>query len=217
MKEWLKQQKYHLLLILILLCLAGVLEGIVSFYFEELRRHPIKISRLVQIYPIYNRDGTWFHGKIGIGYIGWLLYLETILSLGLLTVMMRYMDLWICFFGLNRKWLYIVDIGIVPALYRMLTRIRGSYTLDYLQVKRMVYDFPDICIGFFVAGVLIWAIRVSLISHSYIHKMRAGMGFSERMIWTIRFRRMFFRVFFLPKAQWESEFEQWGRVSCTKV
>lgn len=201
--------KYHVFFILILFCIAALLEGVVSFYFDELRRQPVIINRFLKIYPIYNRDGTWLHGKIGIGYISWLLHLEAMLSLLLLAIMVRYMEVLICFFGLSDRWLFLIDIGMVPAFYRMFTRIRGTYTLDYLQINQMVYDFPDFCIGVFVIGILIWAICLSLVSRKYIREKRNGRSFAERMIWSVRFRRMLFQVFFLPKAQWQEKFEQW--------
>lgn len=201
----------HLLFILILFCTAGLLERIVFLSFDELRRQPIVINKFLQIYPVYNQDGTWLHGKIGIGYVSWLLYFESILSLFLLIVMIRYMDLLTCFFGLSQKWFFIMDIGIAPALYRIFTTIRRAYTLDYLQIKQMVYDFPDLCIGVFVIGILVWAILLSFIFYKYNKEKRKEMSFKERLVWGVQFRQMLFRVFFLPRIRWEEEFKQWKR------
>ena len=73
----------------------------------------------------------------------------------------------------------------------------------------MIYDFPDFCIGIFVIGILIWAICLSFISRRYVKEKRSGMSFTERIVWGVRFRRMLFRVFFLPKVRWQEEFERW--------
>lgn len=209
MKIQKNRRNYHVLLILILLSIAVLLEVIIYFHFDELRRQPIVINQFLEIYPIYNRNGTWLHGEIGIGYIAWLLYLEAILSLIILVVMARYMDVLICFFRLSPRWLYLVDVGAVPGIYRILTRIRGAYTLDYLQINQIVYDFPDFCIGIFIVGICIWAIRVSFLFCQYMREKRRGMSFTERIVWGVRFRRMIFRMIFLPKVQWQGKFEQW--------
>ncbi len=204
-----QRSKGHVLFISILFCTAVFLDIVIYIYYDELYRQPIVINKWIQISPIYNKSGTWLHEKMGIGYLFWLLYLESILSLILLAVITRYMEIQIYFFKLSPKWLYLADIGVVPGCYRMFTRARGAYTLDYLQINQMVYDFSDLCIGVFAVGIFIWVMWVSWLFYQYRKEKQIGMNFIERMVWGIQFRRMMVRLMFLPRIQWQREFKKW--------
>ena len=204
-----KKQKNHLIFIAILLLISGFLEGIVYFHFDELLAHPLVINRFLTIYPMYNTNGSWIHGEIGIGYISWMLVLEYIVTILIFIYIFRWMNVWNRFFQISSLWLYVLDFSFAPALYRLFTRIRGVFTLDYLYWRKAVYDFPDICIGIMMAGCLLWLVPALIKYYSFRRKKIKEMSYMKKIIWELKFSGAFLKIAFLPEDRWEAEFDLW--------
>lgn len=205
----LKKRKNHFIFILILLILAGLLEGIVYLHYAELSQHPIVINSYLSVFPDYNSTGNWIHGRLGIGYNRWLLLLEHAVTLLIVFLLFRYLDAMGRFFKLSPHWLYLADAGIAAALYRLITRMRGSFTLDYLCIKGHVFDFPDLYIGAFIAGILIYFIPLLIAYYKYIREKVKGMNLIRRNIWELKFAYMFIRMAVSPEEKWQDEFNLW--------
>lgn len=202
--------KKHFILIGGLLLIAGVLECIVWLHYDELRADPLVFNRFFEISPVYNTNGSWFHGKIGIGYIRWLLLLESIIIFLVLIFGFRYIDAVQCFYKVRTAGLYGFDFGIAVALYRLFTGIRGLYTLDYLHViGYMTYDFPDLCIGIFIFFILVFMVMIIPKSHKLKKEKTAGMKFFQKFLWECRLGGMFLRAAVCSKENWQELFDKW--------
>lgn len=163
-----KRRNRHILLVLILLVASGVAEAVFTFYYEGLRAQPLMLGSFLQIRPVYNEAGSMFHARLGIGYVNWLLLLEHAVTLIIAAYIYRALELWGYFFRVSQRFLYALDCGIAGTLYRVITRFRGTFTLDYLRVRRSTYDIPDLCIGICVAGMICWIIL--FLMHYYPYK-----------------------------------------------
>lgn len=204
-----KNIKNHLIIIVILIFIAGLAEGIVYFHFYELRESPIVLSNFLRIYPTYNRNGSWFHGRIGIGYIRWLLIFERIFILLVSFYLFRFMKAYGHFFHMSMLWLHITDFAFAVAIYRIVTSIRGVFTLDYLDLGRYIYDFPDLCLGMLMVGLLIWLIPALTKYYRFRNTKVKGLSFIKRQIWDLKFAVMFLKAAVIPESRWETEFELW--------
>jgi len=209
MKELIKQKKYHFILITILICIAALSEAIVCFHYDELRKNPLVITRFLRIRPVYNDDGSWIHGKLGIGYIGWLLISEDIITILMAIYLFRFMEACNRFFGISQGWLYSLDFGIATTLYRLITEVRKVFTLDYLNIGRNTFDFPDFYLGVLMAGLIIWYFPVMGAYHKYKKNKIKGMCFKEKLIWEFKFSGMLLKIPVLNKKKWQETFDLW--------
>ena len=71
----------YIILICVLLLAAGLAEWIVTSHYSEFLTGSVRIGSFLEIYPVYNDDGSWFHGKIGLDYAPVLLFLEDVLAI----------------------------------------------------------------------------------------------------------------------------------------
>lgn len=204
-----KNIKNHLIIIVILVFIAGLAEGIVYFHFYELRESPIVLNNFLRIYPTYNRNGSWFHGRLGIGYVRWLLIFERIFILLVSFYLFRFMKAYSHFFHMSMLWLHITDFAFAVAIYRIVTSIRGVFTLDYLDFGRYIYDFPDLYLGMIMAGLLIWLIPALTKYYRFRNTKVKGLNFIKRQIWDFKFAAMFLKAALIPESRWEAEFELW--------
>lgn len=207
--EKIKKIKINLIIIAILILIAGLMEGVVYFHFFELRKSPIVLSNFLRIYPIYNKNGSWIHGKLGIGYIRWMLAFEDIVSLLVIFYSFRFLKSYGRFFHMSMLWLHLTDFAFSASIYRIITRIRGVFTLDYLDLGRYIFDFPDFYISIFIAGILIWLIPALIKYYSYRNARVKGLSFIKKQIWDFKISFMFFKVAAIPESRWEQEFELW--------
>lgn len=206
----LKKYKIHFILIFTLIIIAVLTERIVFFYYDPLRMQPLVLNRFLTISPVYNENGSWLHGRLDIGYTQWLLILENLVSLLVIFYLIRMIDAWNCFFHLNRAWIYVLDFEFAATLYRLLRNLHGTFTLDYFDVGRYVYDFPDLYIGLGIAGYLLWFVPAIIKYYQCKHRQVKGMNFIQKFIWEFKIAGMLCKVPFLPKRKWQSVFDAWN-------
>lgn len=200
----------YLILGCILFLAAALAERIVYSNFGELQNQPLIICGFLRIYPIYNDNGSWFHGRLGIGYIRSLLVFEDIMALLAEVFLFRYIDCMCSFFSLSRRTLMLVACGMSATMYRLFTRIRGVYVLDYLHVKGYgVFDLPDLYLFLAMAGILLWLLPYMKAYHPYKKQKVEGMPLLQKWGWELRFSGMFLQAVFLPKKKWKELFEKW--------
>lgn len=209
MMKKVKNIKVHLIVIVILVFIAGLMEGVVYSHFHELRESPIVLGNFLRIYPIYNKNGSWIHGRLGIGYIRWMLALEDIVTLLIIFYSFRFLKAYGRFFHMSMLWLHITDFAFSASIYRIFTRIRGVFTLDYLDLGSYIYDFPDFYISIFIVGILIWLIPALIKYYSYRNAKVKGLSFIKKQIWDFKISGMFFKAAVIPESRWEAEFELW--------
>lgn len=207
--EKIKKTKINLIIIAILILIAALMEGIVYFHFFELRKSPIVLSNFLRIYPTYNKNGSWIHGKLGIGYIRWMLAFENIVSLLAVFYLFRFIKAYGRFFHMSILWLHLTNFPFAAAIYRMITRIRGVFTLDYLDFGKYIFDFPDLYIIIFILGILIWLIPALIKYYSYRNVKVKELSFIKKQIWDFKISLMFFKVAVIPESKWETEFGLW--------
>lgn len=209
MMEKFKKIKVNLIVIIILVLIAGLAEGVVYSHFHELRESPIILSNFLRIYPIYNKNGSWLHGRLGIGYIEWLLILESVVILLMLFFLYRFMKAYGRFFHMSMLWLHLTDFAFASTIYRIVTHIRGAFTLDYLDFGKYIFDFPDLYLYTIILGVLLWLIPALIKYYSYRNTKVKGLSFIKKQIWDFKISGMFFKATVIPESRWEAEFDLW--------
>ena len=212
--NFINKYRKHLFLSLVLILIAGLAEGIVTIHYDKLLQEPIAAGNLFTIRPVYNDDGSWYHAKIGIGYIRGLLLIENIAALLMAWFLYYYMDVWGWFFGMRSFWLYVFDFVFAPTLYRLFHNVLGIYTLDYIRIvgrrSTSTYDFPDFYLFISAAGILIWFVMALIPYYKYKHTQVKGMRYLTKFIWELKLAITFIRAVFVPRKQWPEFFEKAG-------
>ena len=194
----------------VLFLAAGMAEGIVSMHYGEFQAQPVMLGRFLRIYPVYNDNGSWLHGRLGIGYIWWLLVCEDILSLLVEVFLIRFISAICDFFSLSRKILMLAAFGVSASAYRLFTRLRGVYVLDYLHVRGYgVFDLPDIYLFLMMVGIILWLLPYHRAYRPYKKEKVKGMPFFLKCVWELKFSGVFLRAAFLPRDRWEGLFQEW--------
>lgn len=178
--------------IIFVICLALIGYGIIAFIYiacpEKIGHSDVR-GQAVAFAPIYNKSGSTFHAKLGIGYKQALLVAECIVCMLAVLAMYKMIAYYNMFFGINMCWIYFVDFGGAAVLGRLPMDLMGFYTLDYLYIAatRYTYDFFDICIGICIVGVLLWCVPMSIKYHKYKVEHTKGMKFLEKLKWEVKF------------------------------
>lgn len=203
-------KKKYIILICVLFLAAYLAERFMLLHMDELQGKSIISGGLLEIYPIYNDSGSWFHGKLGIDYARPLLIFEDILSLILEVFLLRYIAAMCDFFSMSRKILMVVACGMPATAFRLFTRIRGLYVLDYLHLKgHGVFDLPDLYLFIAVAGLFIWIVPLLKVYYPYKNKKVKGMSVLQKWAWEFRFAGTFLKAAFVPRDSWEELFQRW--------
>lgn len=198
------------ILAVVLFLAAGLAEGIVSMHYGELQAQPVILGRFLRIYPVYNDNGSWLHGRLGIGYVWWMLVCEDILSLLVEVFLIRYISALCDFFSLSRRVLMLAACGVSATAYRFFTRIRGVYVLDYLHVRgHGVFDLPDLYLFVMMVGIILWLLPYHMAYRPYKKEKVKGMPFLRKCAWEFKFSGVFLRAVFLPKERREALFKEW--------
>lgn len=202
--------KKHIAVCMVLIIISVVLEYIVYLHYDSLTAHPVILNSRMAIAPVYNTDGSWLHGRWGIGYNGPLLCLENIGALLAAWYLLRFIESYNAFFGFSENWLYILDLEIAVPIYRLLARLYRPYTLDYLYIRGYgTFDFPDFCIGAGIAGILMWMLPFMITYRRFKKKQTVGMGFWEKCKWELRMSGRILYMPFVKKDRWEERFAKW--------
>lgn len=202
----------HLLVVGAVIFLSVFLERLVCFHYDQLKESPVILNDYMAIAPVYNTDGSWLHGKWGIGYNGMLLCLEHLAALCAAGYLFRFMESFNVFFQIRGGflWLYAADMEAAVMAYRLFSKIYSPYTLDYFYVRGQgTFDFPDLCIGVGIAVILFWTILMISKYYPFKKKQTAGMTFMEKFKWEWGISFLFFKAAVMPKNRWESMFASW--------
>lgn len=200
----------HVIVWAVLILIAVGLECAAYLHYDSLRANPIILNSRMAVAPVYNTDGSWLHGRWGIGYNGGLLCIENMVALAIAGYLFRMIESYNAFFGLSEGWLYAADLEIAVPIYRLLNRVYRTYPLDYLYIQGYgTFDFPDFCIGAGIAGILLWLI-LSMVKYRPYKKARtAGMSFLQKRKWELRMSGRILYLPFVRKSGWEERFEKW--------
>lgn len=200
----------HIILCAALFLIAAVLEYAACLHYDSLRADPLILNRYMAVRPVYNTDGSWLHGRLGIGYHGLLLCLENIAGLLVAGYLFRMIASYNAFFCLSAGWLYFIDLEIAVPIFRLADRIWHPYTLDYLYIRGYgTFDFPDLCLGMGLAGMLLWLIPALIKYYRYKREQTVGMGFVQKLKWELRMSGRILYLPFVKKSGWEERFEKW--------
>lgn len=200
----------HIALIILLFLLAGLGEWTAYLHFGEWQAQPVMLNSFLRLFPVYNDSGSWLHGRIGVGYVRWLLIVEDILALAAEMFVIRYIRAIGHFFGLGCQVLYMVDCGIAATSYRFFTRMRGVYVLDYLHVRgRGVFDLPDLYLFLTMIGLILWLIPLYMVYHPYLKKKTKGMPLLRKWAFELRVSGVFLKAAFVSGKRWDGMFEMW--------
>lgn len=212
--NFIKHNRKHLFLILMLILIAGLAESVVTIYYDKLLQEPIAVGNLFTIRPVYNESGTWYHAKIGIGYIRWLLITENIAALLMAWFLYYYLNVYRWFFGMRSFWLYVFDFVFAPTLYRLFHDVSGNYTLDYIRIagrrSTITYDLPDFYLFISAVGILAWFVMALIPYYKYKHTQVKGMRYLPKLIWELKLAITFIKAIFVPRKQWPEFFDKTG-------
>lgn len=193
----------HLLVILLVVAVSVLLERLAYLHYDSLRADPVIVNRFMAVAPVYNKNGSWLHGRWGIGYRFGLLCLEHALAFLAGLFLFRFIQAYNAFFSMSETWLLAVDVELAVPVYRCVAWLYSPYTLDYLYVKGYgTFDFPDLCIGTGIFLLVLWMV-LALIPYYRFRKARTkGMRFWEKFKWEWRFTAGMVRAVFLKREQW---------------
>lgn len=204
----------HLIVGAAVILLAVFLERTVYIQYDRLKEAPVILNEYMAIAPGYNMDGSWLHGRLGIGYNGPLLCLEYILTFLVSVYLFRFMEGVHFFFQIKggKWWLYAVDLEAAVMLYRLISKIYSPYTLDYLYIRGQgTFDFPDLCIGAGIIAILLWTVLFMCRYYPFRKKQTAGMSFWEKCRWEMGISWACIKAGVIPKDRWPDLFAGWNR------
>lgn len=206
MKDWIK----HILLFTILIFISAALEHLAYGQYDSLARNPYVINRHLAIWPVYNMDGSWLHGKWGIPYNAPLLIGEHVMVIFLTVLLWRMMESCNVLFDLSAGWLYGLDLEFAAAVYRLIAMTYRPYTLDYLYIRGLgCFDFPDFCIGIGIGWILLWLVPMMRRYYALKRKQTLGMRFWDKLKWEWRLSVLIGKTVFRPKREWEEMYAGW--------
>ena len=196
--------KRHLIFVICLLVIGYGIIAYIQIVCPEKIGQPHAGDAAFAFAPVYNKAGSTFHAKLGIGYQQGLLIFEAVVSLFAILMLYRMIEYYSIFIGIKRVWSYFVDFGMASALARFSTRLLGKYTLDYFYIRagHATYDFFDFCIGISIVGVLIWMIPFYIKYHKYKKLHTVGMTFGQKFVWEMKLSFQLLKTSFCPIKTW---------------
>lgn len=180
----------------------AVAVGIECFYGEQVEEIYIG-NQFLAFAPVYNRSGSWLHGRLHIGYRPDILFLEHTITLGLLLFLSRFTDFISLVLGMSRNWSICEDLAIAATLVRLINACLGRYTLDYIYIAgRATYDLVDFYLGVSLLLICIWAVWGEIRTLRLRKKATQGMSLGQRMKWDIVFTGNACRAAFISTSKW---------------
>ena len=202
------KMRIHLLVILFAIVLSVLMERLVYLHYDSLQENPVILNRYMAIAPVYNRDGSWLHGRWGIGYRFDLLCLERAVTFLAALFLFRFLQAYNSFFSLSEKWLYAVDIELAVPVYRCIAWLYSPYTLDYLYIRGYTtFDLPDFYIGAGIFFLILWLFQALFHYYRFQKAHTKGMRFWEKFKWERRFTVTVVKAVFLKQERWDSLFQ----------
>lgn len=185
-----------------LLALA-VIASILFLYGEQVEEIYIGNDALA-FAPVYNRSGSWLHGRLNLGYRPDILFLEHVVTLFMLWFLSRFTDFFSMVFGMSRRWSLCEDLATAATLVRLINVIRGRYTLDYVYIGCLnaTYDLVDFYLGISIFILCIWMVLAEIRTFRLKKQATRGMNFRERMRWELVLTGNACRAPFIRTAKW---------------
>lgn len=200
----------HLLVILLAIALSVLLERLAYLHYDSLQANPVILNRYMAIAPVYNRNGSWLHGRWGIGYRFDLLCLERIVTFLTALFLFRFLQAYNTFFSMSEKWLYAVDIELAVPVYRCIVWLYSPYTLDYLYIRGYgTLDLSDFCIGVGIFFLILWLFPALSYYYRFRRQQTKNMRFGEKFMWECQFTVIIVKAMFLKRERWENLFLTW--------
>lgn len=131
--------------------------------------------------------------------MGWK---ELLLSALVLVIMYRCID-WSCdYYMIGRKWLYFIDMGLAPTIFRYIITMFGEPPIyGNLYWKIGPFDFYDICIGIGCAGLIIFFVLFTFKYYAYFEVKAKEMRFKEK----VRLETSLLADIFRPRSRWKHD------------
>ncbi len=200
----------HFIIVITIIAIALLLERLVHFNYGKLTNQPIVLNSVMAIKPVYNTDGSWVHGKWGIGYQPVLLFCENIIALLFAILISRYLMVFNTFFHMSMWSAYTVDLFIAVSLYRIISRFYSPYVLDYLYIRGQgTYDFADFCLGAGFICIIAWLFPAKVRYSRYKKPILQGKSLWQKLKWELKLTVKFYRAVFMKQEKWTAEFEKW--------
>ncbi len=155
--------------------------------------------------PVYNRSGSWLHGRLNLGYRPDILFAEHMITLFILWFLSRFTDFISMILGMSRRWSLFVDLTTAATLARLINVIRGKYTLDYVYIGCLhaTYDLVDIYLGIGLLFLCIWVTLAEIRTFRLKKQVTRGMSFWGRMRWELVLTGNACRAPFIRTAKWK--------------
>ena len=204
--------KRHIFLIICLLVIGFGIVGYIELFCPEKIGVPSTKGVNYAFEPIYNKKGSLYHAKLGIGYRQGLLILECLVTLISLVYFYRFVLYYNIFFKIKGDWLYFLDFGSAVIIARLINYLLGRYVLDYIYIRagHAIYDFFDFCIGICIVGIVLWCIPVGVKYHRYKKENTKGMSLREKFRWEMKLTFDFIKMPFRPiRTWWKSEVDRY--------
>ncbi len=198
---WIK----HCLIVGLLIGLGyGIVAGILLIYGDGAESVYLG-NREFAISPVYNRDGSWLHGRLDIGFRPGALFVENLVSLALIWFCVRLMMYLNRLFKLSDTWLCFAYFYLAAIAARLINSIFGKYTMDYLYIRGLhaTYDLFDIYLGIGLLMVVLWAILAEIRYHRIKKAATRGMGLWQKLKWELGFTAKIFQAVFSRRDCWE--------------
>lgn len=153
--------------------------------------------------PVYNRSGSWLHGRLKLGYRPDILFVEHVCTLFLLWFLARFTDFVSLMLGMSKNWSMCEDLAIAATMVRLINVLLGRYTLDYIYIAgRGTYDLVDFYLGISILIMCVWAVLGEMRTLRLKKRATQGMNFWQRMRWELVFTGNACRAAFISTAKW---------------
>lgn len=202
----------HIILIAALVIIGFLIVAVIKLLYGDQIENLYIGGKQIGFHPVYNENGSWFHGKIGIGYQRGLLLAENLVILVCSAFVHRWIEYCSRFFRLGGVWSFFMDFGLAAGLARLFQNLGGFYTLDYVYIDKLsaTYDFFDFLLYLMCAGILVWLVLYCIRYYSYRARETKGMKFWPKFLWSWRLSLKVMKETLKPIKNWDYEFENRG-------
>lgn len=159
----------------------------------------------IALAPVYNRNGSWLHGRLDIGYHSAMLLAEGIVSLTLLLFSIRFIIYLNSIFQMRNTWLCFTYFFFATAIARIINVLAGQYTLDYLYISvfHATYDLFDFYLGIGLLIALLWCVFAEMKYHRLKKNSTRGMNLWQKLRWELAFTGKALKASCLPRDRWD--------------
>lgn len=204
----------HVILVLALLCIGfGIVAGILAVFGGDAEKVRYGWESLA-FEPVYNRSGSWFHGRLNMTYRPDILLVEQIFGLLVLLFLMRFLRFWNVLFRMKNIWLYAYDFGIATTVARGLSAMLEQYTLDYIYISDpfwragrfagSTYDLFDFYLGIMFVMMILWLFVACVAYYRMKKRLTKGYSMWQKVVWEWKLTGDSLKAVFLPTDSWKA-------------